>query len=473
MTHSQTLSFPVSSGDMHEDLWEPEDDPWDAHATDRSEELATSAESTLAMHTTEEAQPPLTPATALQAESSTASRICTKFRESTPDRSFYQNLIQLSASPLPPDATKMDRLDELIHFHDRHPQHHSTTSYNLLISLAIAIREFRTASTLFQAMSRRGICGDFESRKLSVRLRLRQGEWTPAWLGETGGGKHLLPLPLWLEFFGAVRILQPLSEDATWEEQRDHARKCAEAVQSRYSLLMRYRPALTAAQIASLPPRATFYLVRWILERGQRADAVDLTWKYFKQLPKPLSPVHSKYCTDIINIHLKTKAKDVSDTRTWLRRLLALHPDLRPDSDTLFIILGTIRTVHGNSVVFERIIRQFQKEWGEDIVDERILSLLANRARLDRYTRVLKNVIREYERRRDACSLRAWLPPSSLPHSPNNRHSHEMVFYTRQKEETRWEFYREHLLRLEGKQRARKDWVKAQKAKARAASGST
>ncbi|KAI0686811.1 hypothetical protein BC835DRAFT_433500 [Cytidiella melzeri] len=370
--------------------------------------------------------------------------------------SLYENLISLSSIPLPPSANKIDKLNDLLGFHWRHRAFHSTRSYNLIISLSIAIREFSIAKELLNEMRSRGIPHNLETRQLHVRFWLRQGKWTEVWLQETAAGKRSLPLPIWIEFFQTIRIFEPLRKDATMEERDMRRQGCSTALSSRRRLLMRYRPSLTDPEEATMPPRAMFYFIRRMLQSGRHKEAFDLTSTYLQRLPRTLEASYRKYCVDIMNLHLKAKAKDVRELRPKLQKLLALHPDLRPDAETLWLVLGAIRTEPGNSVVLDRIKRRFQKQWGEDIADERVLSFVADRARRDRYHRIMKNVIQEYDRRRETCAPHAWLPSSFRPPSTGFRWPHKVVFYNQDKEDARWKFYRESLRTLVSKRGSRK-----------------
>lgn len=378
------------------------------------------------------------------------------FRESTSAQSLYRDLIQLSTHPLPPSATRTDRLHQLLRYHSSHPQSHSTSSYNFLISLAISIRQFSTARTLLKEMPQRGIPGDPETKKLSVRFWLRQGKWTEVWMRETEGGKHSLPLLLWLEFLNAAKIFESLVLPASAEERQLHREACAAAFKSRSSLLMRYRPTLTSAEVITVPPRSMYYFVRWMLQRSQRTEALKLTTSYFQRLPKTLSRSYRRYCTGIVNLHLKAESAEVSDLRNMLKDLLALHPDIRPDPQTLKLVLGAVHTRPGNSLVLDRLRRSYQKKWGEDIVDEEILSFLADRARRDRYVRQLKKVIREYEQRRELSAPQAWVPSSGQSSNPNHRPLHKVVYYDHLAEEKRWKFYRDCLQTFEAQDKERK-----------------
>ncbi|KAI0814795.1 hypothetical protein BC629DRAFT_813232 [Irpex lacteus] len=378
------------------------------------------------------------------------------FRKSTSAQSLYQDLIRLSTHPLPPSATRTDRLHQLLRYHSSHPQSHSTSSYNFLISLAISIRQFSTARTLLQEMPQRSIPGNSETKKLSVRFWLRQGKWTEAWMRETEGGKHSLSLLLWLEFLNAAKIFEPLVLPASAEERQLHREACAAAFKSRSSLLMRYRPTLTSAEVITVPPRSMYYFVRWMLQRSQRTEALKLTTSYFQRLPKTLPRSYRRYCTGIVNLHLKAESAEVSDLRNMLKDLLALHPDIRPDPQTLKLVLGAVHTRPGNSLVLDRLRRSYQKKWGADIVDEEILSFLADRARRDRYVRQLKKVIREYEQRRELSAPQAWVPSSGQSSNPNHRPLHKVVYYDHLAEEKRWQFYRDCLQTFEVQDKERK-----------------
>ncbi|KAI0348359.1 hypothetical protein BDW22DRAFT_79777 [Trametopsis cervina] len=356
--------------------------------------------------------------------------------------SLYHNLIRLSAAPSSSSAHRTHKLHELLEYHHRHPEFHSTSSYNLLISLALAIQEFTIAEMLFKEMDRCRIPGDFETRKLSVRFWVRQGQWSQAWMRETAGGREPLPLLIWIEFFEGMKIFERSSRSVPSAERAAHRDNCAKAVRSRHTLLLRHRPALTAFATASFPPRAAYYLIRWLLSGGEQQEAHKLTVAYFKSLPRILRPAHRKRLTDIMNLHLQAEAKTTRELRPTLKKMLTLHPALRPDVDTLRIILRAMRTHTGNSILLDRVRRQFQARWGEDIVDERILFFIADRAFRDRFPRLLKKIIQEYEHRRDTCAPLAWLPE---PAEPDERRSHRVVYYDLEGENRRWDHQRESL----------------------------
>jgi hypothetical protein len=362
--------------------------------------------------------------------------------------SLYQNLVRLSGNPLPPSVSRSVKLRGLLDFHQQHHEFQSTNSFNLMVSLAIAIRDYSSANALIKEMVRRGLHNGSEFRKLSVRFWLRQGKWTEMWVRETDAGKRSIPLPIWIEFLGAVRIFEELSADASQEERQAYREGCASALSSRHTLLMRHRPVLTPTQTAIMPPRAMFSLMQWMLQARERKEAFNLTVTYFQRLPRMLSRSYSRCCTAIMNLHLEARMEEVRELRPLLQKLLSLHPELRPNTDTLWLVLGAVRTRHGNSVKLVRIVRYFQEKWGEEIADERVLSFIADRARRDRFPRVLKKVIQEYERRRERSTPRAWVPLSEAPSNPNARFMHKTVFYDQDKEHRRWEHYKQCLQTL-------------------------
>ena len=268
-----------------------------------------------------------------------------------------QRLIRHS-KPIPPLAAVVD-------YHASFPELHSTHSYNLLLAFAIDHAAYDVFRSILEVMRAALIPRNVQTSKLEVRYLVHTDSWDKAWESaqeypcETqpspGEGPHI-PLEIWLEMFGMPRksyIRQ--SKQVGKRGGNDHpagdaqlaSRQESETWKRRLRLLLDSAPA-EMNDFAGVDPYTIRCMV-WCLFRLQhREEASSITKAYFRSLPSTLSVKDSASCTDILNLHL------------------------RPDSDTLFLLLGHLRDVKQCAIIAPSVVKNFRARWGDGILDNRV-----------------------------------------------------------------------------------------------------
>jgi hypothetical protein len=308
-------------------------------------------------------------------------------------------------------------LRSLISYHrsfgDR-PFLYSARSYNLLISLALRNAAFGTAERLLAVMRAQGVQGDLETWKLRTRWLIRVGRWMDAWregmrnIGrghphfhtpEFGNGKEGMPLPIWLEFLGTMkrgairtcrrdprRVRDQCGEEVVREPMLEVVQETEDRLATdatRYKMLMQHPPRLTATERTRIPPRAVYLAVQMMLRMDSKA-ALRFTEAYLKGLPSHIGHRWAQACLSIIHLHIVSVSKRglsaYHASRMTLNALLAIHPQLRPTSTTLLLLLRHLKQTRRCGTIAQSVVLAFRKRWGLRTMDQRVRRRVASLA---------------------------------------------------------------------------------------------
>ncbi|CDO73484.1 hypothetical protein BN946_scf185013.g119 [Trametes cinnabarina] len=280
-------------------------------------------------------------------------------------------------------------LGHLLSYHAAHPGLHSTASFNLLMKFAIRHASFGTVRDLLDRMVREGVPGDVETRTLRVRCLVRTGFWKQAWHEEAVRMQKdgtPMPLPVWLEFFGEVkRGAIRVAASTRWNGRKLKPGMLEppdpSVIAERLDALVHHYPLVTAADLEQVPPRVVYSIVRSFIAQDQRLVAAKLTADYFATLPHQLDEEWRRSCMSIIHLHLKPRRRTVAEHHAICKTLfefLQMHREFRPNSTTLFFLLGSLRGSRRPGTRADAVVRGFVKHWGSDIVDDAVRRRLAS-----------------------------------------------------------------------------------------------
>ncbi|KAI8980748.1 hypothetical protein BD414DRAFT_493175 [Trametes punicea] len=277
-------------------------------------------------------------------------------------------------------------LSRLLPYHAAHQDLHSTASFNLLIKFAIRRASFGTVKDLLGRMLHEGIPGDVETRALRVRSMVRTGYWREAWGEEMArmkeDGKEM-PLPVWLEFFGEVKQ-GAIQVPPVTQGRKSGALQPPEpsVIAGRLDALMKHPPLVTPADLERVPPRVVYAIVRSFVGQGRRSAAAKLTAEYFATLPHDLDEEWQRSCLSIIHLHMKPGPKrNLNEHYAICKTLfgfLNMHHSFRPNSTTLFFLLGSLRWTRDCGKRADAVVRSFVKHWGPDMVDDAVRRRVAS-----------------------------------------------------------------------------------------------
>ena len=329
---------------------------------------------------------------------------------------LYQNLLRMLSHRYTSPPPSLPVLVSYIDSFYRQPYLYSARSFNLLISLAIRNAAFGTAERLLNTMRSQGVRGDLETWKLKIRWLIRVGRWTDAWeevMRSIGRGRiHSraprfgdrndgMPLPIWMEFFGTMKRGAIRRRSREEQDQKFVREPTFEVVQetedrigtdtSRFRSLMQHSPCLTPSERTKTPPGAVYLAVEMMIRMGQRKAAMIFTEAYLRSLPSEIDSRWSRLCLRIIHLHITSGSKQGLSAhhadRKTVDSLLAIHPQLRPNSTTLFLLLRQLKRTKRCGTVAQGFVRNFESKWGSRTVDQRVrrrvVSLALKEGRLD------------------------------------------------------------------------------------------
>ncbi|TCD67091.1 hypothetical protein EIP91_000554 [Steccherinum ochraceum] len=338
----------------------------------------------------------------------------------------YQNLLRLVSRDPPPE------LSELIDYHEQYPTLQSTRSFNYLISRSIQHATHKQTRRLFSLMQAQGFSDNVETRALRARFLVRQDLWDAAWQADTAA-PGTMPLSVWLEFFkspqrrakivpepvaqenepgvtqvehvseaGAEEVLEASVEedskvataddhDSRWEEsisQLDEnidAKSDPERNAALLAFLMQHLPSATSKQWARIPDRVAHAIVSLLLRSDRWDFAESTTLTYFKTLGPHLDRRTCFRCLELIHLNMSRSRmhglQEFYRRQNLLDRMLQVHPDFRPNSKSMFLLLAPLKTrvLHCGSIAWTTL-QQFQAKWGPSIVDDRVRRRVADLA---------------------------------------------------------------------------------------------
>jgi len=334
--------------------------------------------------------------------------------------SLYRNLLYLRNIHTPPPT-----LPALIDYHSLYPQWQSTPSYNLLIELAIRHRAYETVRRLFTAQDANNVPKNLDTHKLEVRWRVYQGLWDDAWLyvqrlknNEILSSKsdmNGIPLPIWLEFFNAPRKRRAFHSLPTDHGHGPHqycgkTQERYEDLQIRQRILYDNQP-VNMPPLAQTSPFAIYCIVNLLVRANNRHRALALTKAFFEALPRYMDARKARRCLNIIHVHIihstaKNGLPRFYESRRTLISLLKLHPSLRPNSRTLFLLLAPLQHSKRCGTIASKTLKSFKSQWGSHIEDRRVqrrvTQLALKEGRMDIVEKIAQSERseRRYRRRR-------------------------------------------------------------------------
>ncbi len=277
-------------------------------------------------------------------------------------------------------------IQSLVAYHSSFPGIQSTRSYNLLLRLAIRHSAFGTAHTLLQLMRTSRVTEDLSTWKLCVRLLVREGRWPDAYslvmdlpkdLSRAPFASDGVPVSVWAELLGTTK--RRAFRGAT------HLRDPGMYNFTRYRHLMRQLPKLGISAEDTPPPQVVYASVAALLRMQEREAARQVTARFLNVDPRGLG-------LRLVHLHLAAEPRRRT-LMTFYRALRDLQgfrivcPELKPNSTTLFLLLGHLKGVKQCGVIGHRLVGWFRRRWGNSVVspgvERRSLALAVKEKRED------------------------------------------------------------------------------------------
>ncbi|PPQ92682.1 hypothetical protein CVT25_013989 [Psilocybe cyanescens] len=329
--------------------------------------------------------------------------------------SLHQNLLYLINIRRP-----ILSLPALLDYHAIYPDLQSISSYNLLIALSLRHRFLGTTQQLLRRLEMAKIPKNTETYKLEVRWYIAKELWNNAWnyVQQLILAKKLpeaIPYSIWLEFCRTPKARRIRRQE--YDEDGQPLRSYFECVDNnledwkrRQKLLSDHRPAHVPT-LANTKPFAVYCLTQLLIRTGNRERALNLTEAYFQSMPRCMDTKNALRCLATIHAHMVScTAKDglpkFFETRRTLISLLKLHPLLRPNSRTLYLLLGPLRRAKKCGTVAWKTLRTFRSQWGTQVEDKqvrrRVSQLALKEGRMDLVTKMMESEAsdRRYRQRR-------------------------------------------------------------------------
>ncbi|KAI9445118.1 hypothetical protein H4582DRAFT_885292 [Lactarius indigo] len=277
-------------------------------------------------------------------------------------------------------------IQSLVTYHSSFPDMQSTRSYNLLLRLAIRHSAFGTAHTLLQLMRTSRVTEDLTTWKLSVRLLVREGRWSDAYNlvidlpkdpSRAPFASKGIPVSVWTELLGTTK--RRAFRGAT--SPRDPGMHNL----TRYHHLMCQLPRLGISAEETPPPQVVYASVAALLRMQQREAARQVTAQFLTVDPRGLG---------LRLVHLHVAAEPRRRTLMTFNRALrdlqgfrVVCPELKPNSTTLFLLLGHLKGVKQCGVIGHKLVGWFRRRWGNSVVspgvERRSLALAVKEKRVD------------------------------------------------------------------------------------------
>ena len=270
----------------------------------------------------------------------------------------------------------------LVSYHDAFPDQQSSRSYNLLLRLAIRHSAFGTAHALLQSMRTLRVPEDQTTWKLSVRLLVREGRWSDAYnlvfnLSSAPFNSDGVPIAVGVELLGTLKRRA--------FRDRGRTRDAGMCTLQRYSHVMDQLQSLGVSSTDTPPPQVIYASVAALLRMQEREVARQMTIQFLPMDPKGLGMrlVHLLVAAEPRRQSLKTFYRAIRDLRGF--RLLC--PELKPNSTTLFLLLGHLKRVKRCGIIGHKLVRWFRRRWGKSVVspcvERRLLALAVKEKRVD------------------------------------------------------------------------------------------
>jgi len=258
----------------------------------------------------------------------------------------------------------------LVAYHDAFPHLQSSRSYNFLLRLAIRHSAFGTARALLRSMRASRVPEDQTTWKLCVRLLVREGRWPEAYdlvLNLPKGPPHVpfvpdsIPVTVWAELLGTLKRRA---------FRLQHTRNPGMHNLMRYRQVMRLLPPLGVASTDVPLPQAVYASVAALLGMKEREAARKVTAQFITMQPKNLA-------LRLVHLHVAAEPGGQSLTTFYralrdLRGFRALCPELKPNSITLFLLLGHLKGAKQCGIIGDKLAGWFRRRWGNSVVSPRV-----------------------------------------------------------------------------------------------------
>lgn len=276
----------------------------------------------------------------------------------------YLRYLLRSRPPLP--------FSRIIDFHNRHSQHQSVHSHNILLGLSIRHGLPKTSQSLLNSLSMNHIEPNEETEKLVVRYLTSRGFWDKAWQQVINRYSTIqaIPTPIILELlapnFPNLPRLRP-SPAEKFEKHNAPYPVCH--IPQKFSKLILHR-------FVNLPPdalgqislRVLNYVVRSLLKEGHGLAAIHLTESYIKTLPKRISTKRIERVQALVNTHLSTgeiKLSTFKRRKRLIEKLYGMHPQLAPNSKTLFLLMRYMAHSKRCGITAYLLYKSYLQKWGQ------------------------------------------------------------------------------------------------------------
>ena len=277
-------------------------------------------------------------------------------------------------------------IQSLVSYHNTFPHQQSSRSYNLLLRLAIRHSAFGTARALIESMRASRVPEDQTTWKLCVRLLVREGRWPDAYklvfdipksLSRTQFISDGVPISVWVELLGTVKR-------KAFRKPR-HLLDPGMCTLARYQHVLRQLPKLGVSSMDTPPPQVVYASVAALLRIQEREAAEQLTTRFLSLDPKGLGLrlLHLHVAPEPRICSLKTFYRSIRD----LERFRASCPELVPNSNTLYLLLGHLKRVKQCGTIGHNLVRSFRRRWGNSVVspgvERRLLGLAVKEKRVN------------------------------------------------------------------------------------------
>jgi hypothetical protein len=277
-------------------------------------------------------------------------------------------------------------IQSLVSYHASFSYEQSTRSYNLLLQLAIRHSAFGTAHTLLRSMRASLVPEDLTTWKLCVRLLVREGRWSDAYNlvfdpprnpSRAPFASDGVPVNVWAELLGTAK--RRAFRGTT--QVRDPGMTSL----ARYRHVMRQLPQLGISSKDTPPPEVVCASVAALLRMQQRGAAQQVTTQFLTIDPKGLG-------LRLVHLHvaLEPRKRTLASFYCALRDLrgfCVVCPKLKPNSTTLFLLLGHLKRVKHCGIIGHKLVQWFRRRWGNSVispcVERRMLALAVKEKRTD------------------------------------------------------------------------------------------
>ena len=318
------------------------------------------------------------------------------------------------------------RLPAILDYHALYPHLQTTATYNLLLNLCLRHRTLGPVQSLLENLRKNGLSKTMETYKLEIRWFIYRGRWDAAWnyvqtltmhkhFPRGPGGQREIPYPLWVELCrapAARQVLRTVRKKKRKVDRNvfDRTQATSEEILHRLRLLEENKPASMPA-LGDMYPIGISFLVRLLILAGKRRNAEGLINSYLNAIPRDIDAKMRRRCLSFIHAYIATIPEKVAlakvyEARRTLIRFLKQHPRIRPNSQTLCILLRPLRRARACGTVALKVLNDAKAAWGRQVEDRRVRRLVADLAlkegRMDVVTKMLQEETSEaqYRRRR-------------------------------------------------------------------------